>query len=379
MLNRTILLFALGCLCIPGFGQVKLHGEVAHSGKPIDQVTIQVYEAGKLQRTIAASKKGKYDMEFPMGHHYLLVFHRPYMIPVRIHVNTEIPSSPAVGAMYDVPLNMEMFYRYKALDAGAYDEPIGEVSAEGEGENTFVFHPDEAQITAIKNVNKISSRFEAEGAEPLDEPEETRQQERTAPVKDSRPASPATGNPENADGTDEAKTAPVTPGEKELRMDRQATRYDQMEQAKEEHSAQARDMQMKSQAVQTDRDDIQDNYIVESKKTRSEALTAQEQEEQNMLDAKARKQERLAGEAKYAARLKESSPRAPRTEVYGISRRTESGWFYSEEVLRVYECGEKNEYKHVTYDWLLFKADYYYLNDSEIPQEEYEVAKNLFK
>lgn len=383
MLSRTILTLLLSLYSLWGLAQVKLYGEVTHNAKPLDQVTIQVYESGKFQRTIAASKKGKYDMEFPENHRYVLVFRRPFMVPVRISVNTALgeKQGSVQELAYEVPLNMEMYYRYEGMDESAYEGPIGEVCAQGEGKNTFSFRPDKQRMEKIKAMNDLSLRMEAEGRQPLADAEEKEAGD-NAETK-GIPAKSMTAVQAEGAREDEKRDARVTDPherEKELRIDRQADRYGQIEQANEETSARARDMQERSQAARTDHGDVREHYIVTSKQTRSEVLAGQKEQEDKTLDAKVEKQERLMTEIEHAARQKAAAARAQTDEnTYGVSRRMDEGWFYTEEVLRVSECGTRNEYKHITYHWLIIDTDYYYLNDSEITKEMYEEARQLFK
>ena len=56
---------------------MSIEGEVNHANASMDMVTVQVYENGKILRTIAANKRGKYELVFPYNHEYILVSRMP--------------------------------------------------------------------------------------------------------------------------------------------------------------------------------------------------------------------------------------------------------------------------------------------------------------
>jgi len=141
------------------FGQVKLSGTVEHAGSGLDNVTVQIIENDAILRTIAVSKRGRYEMELPIGHAYLLVFRRPYMFPVRIAVNTNLDSE-AISDSYDVPLDMTMFYRFEGMRESLVAENIGIIKQTGTGETTFSFIPNKSAIEKLKLLKEESLKRE---------------------------------------------------------------------------------------------------------------------------------------------------------------------------------------------------------------------------
>lgn len=381
--RKTLVLICCLVAGISSWAQVQLGGEVKHDGKGLDDVSIQIYEDGTLQRTILANKRGKYEIEVPLNHQYQLVFRRPYMIPARIDVDTRAKSSwDTEGTVVDVPLNMELFHCYKGMDVRAYRTPLGVVRNTSEVLDGFKLHSDKDHLAALKKVNAKSRELEAAGKSPVrieeverDESVKEKPETKTKPVAETpAPAKPATS------GTT-SKEEPAVSVEEEteaVRIDREVEHYDRVEAAETERAKNERALQTKSQVSASDRRNEQENYIASSKSVRSRVSSDEEEELRDVADARVAKQQRLQDDLEAAAAKARIDSLSRLEPTRGIKKTLDSGVILTEEKLLVCEEGVEHNYRKVVYDWLLFDVEYYYKNDTEISKDEYEVARDLF-
>jgi len=363
--------------------QMSIEGEVNHANASMDMVTVQVYENGKILRTIAANKRGKYELVFPYNHEYILVYRRPYMIPVKIAVETNKPDGVQSNVTVAVPLNMELFKRFKGLDISAYKKPIGIVKGDGTGENSFAFFPDKGVLSEVKKVNDESIRRMNAGEDPIDS-EEVLTDIAESPGKREKVSKSTPRSTANSEAKDEIehekgnKIAPTLDIEKGS-ADLSVERYDRMEEGQNESNRHERGKQIKKQASLTNESLEQESYIVSSKIGRSKQLESKSEETKGLADTRARKHEEMLESLQDNSK----GPSAPRLRMGAdkepVMRKGSDGAFYSEELLTIKESGDTSKYKKVTYDWLLIEFDYYYRNDKEISEDTYNEARALFE
>lgn len=381
------ILFLICCffLATSAWSQVLLNGVVTHEGKSLEGVTIQVYENGKALRTLEANRRGKYEIEIPLNHTYMLVFRRAYMIPVRIAVNTTVYQKVSEDKLIiDLPLNMELFHYYKGMDVKAYREPMGEVRNAGGELADFEFFRDQERIALMKEVNEESRRRERKGESPIT-PNDQEGAELTTTVQVSNTKEPEPEHNQEAESRPEPQESDIAVAKNaeeeanEVRMDREVENYDRIEAAETERANNERAMQQRSQHTATDKRNQQENYIATSKSIRSKAERDREQSQREAVDARVIKQQELERDMEEAASKARLADHMRANELTrGLKRTHASGWFYEEEKLQVCEEGVEHDYRKVIYSWLLFDVEYYYKNDSEITKDVYEVARRLF-
>lgn len=303
------------------------------------------------------------------------------MIPVRIDVDTKAKSSwDTEGTVVDVPLNMELFHCYKGMDVRAYRTPLGVVRNPTEVMDGFELYTDDEHMAELKKINAKSRALEAAGESPV----RIDEVERDEPAMDKPNSEPekeepleSIAKPKNGP-TDE----PLISLEEEVesaRIGREIEHYDRVEAAEMERAKNERALQTKSQASDSDRRNEQENYIASSKSVRSRVNSDEEETLREVADARVAKQQRLQDDIEAAAANARVDSLSRLEPARGIKMSKETGMFFTEEKLLVCEEGVEHNYRKVVYNWLLFDVEYYYKNESEISEDKYEVARNLFE
>jgi hypothetical protein len=376
-LSKPLSIIALLLVCFFADAQVQLEGEVSHNGDNQDNVTIQVFENGKLNKTIAANKRGKYHIDFPFNHKYLLVFRCPYMIPVSIEMDTELPHESSEKLLVEVPVNMELFKRFEQLDTRAYQKPIGIIQKTGNPDIPCAFYPNQKNIEAVKLVNSESKRLESIGAKAIltsdNEIESLVEVESSIDKKSNR-------IPETIDQN--LRTSELSPTEistddpaKEI-IEAADTRYKQQEAGEIEEKELLRNQLIKKQYSNIEASGNKQEFIYIDKEARRDKYELEMSRSQDLIDSKVQKQQQI--DEDLLAQSKEVSANTVSSSKKAQEIIMDQGFIISEEVLKVREGSKMGTYKHVNYDWLLFQVDYYYREESEITKGEYEEARKLF-
>jgi hypothetical protein len=348
------------------FAQVNLLGEVKHTNSGIDGVIIQVLENGSIVRTVNANKRGKFTLEIPFEHDYTLVFRAPYMIPVRIRVNTK--SANALNARdvaIEVPLQMELFHRYKGLDISAYNSPIGEVKNIGTGENSFQFVPDLGVIGNVKSVNAESIKRENQGEPPIDSEE----------LKASR----SPGNSETLESNDLGESRIVeNPKENavsknanqesdDLKFDRRVSNFDHVAEAENSGIDRQKELTIAQSSQATINNSDRESYIISSKIEKSESSDENSDQVRMIADAKVYRQTVIDSQLAESALFNK-----------GVADKPQIVAFITEIRLQVLELNKRQLYRKVIYDYWFFELEYYYKNNQEISGKLYDEVDTLF-
>lgn len=338
--------------------QVRLVGEVRHDGKPLDQVMIRVYENNELNRTIAANKRGVYEMDFAFNKRYLIVFTRPFMVPVKIDVNTSVDlSGNSTKQAVEVPLNMEMMQRFKSVECVACDEVLGEIRRSGAAVNSFVFEGDAAVIAGVKAAKAQAEAAAKRGEKPVDEPYLALSDIATLPSATAKPEPPSVGEEiainkevelksevQNFEKVEEAEVAKAVAFKARYADDRQAQEG--------EHGAQA-------------------EFVSESKKIKSEQQQKAALQYAEQADALASANER---DAREALRIAEASKHKNEVQesITQSSLTVSRVWNTETQTLRLKRGTTPVTYRKVIYDWGLFESHFHWKNDQTITATEYE-------
>ena len=350
------------------FGQVKLSGTVEHAGSGLDNVTVQIIENDAILRTIAVSKRGRDEMELPIGHAYLLVFRRPYMFPVRIAVNTNLDSE-AISDSYDVPLDMTMFYRFEGMRESLVAENIGIIKQTGTGETTFSFIPNKSAIEKLKLLKEESLKRE-----------ENREGAIEAPVEKIE-TNVALKSEEGSEASAVAKTEgdrllnTIDIDDAPTKLSRQEERYETIEIAKNAELAEEREKLEVEIGSATSKTEIENLYIRESKRRRANLIVEDQERQASLVDASVRQQEAQVDGLISSGFNRKSAAAKERFEI--IKFAFDEGWLTSQETILVKNRDQIDTYKKVLYDWLVLDWAYYYLNEVEISEREYEKIKSL--
>jgi hypothetical protein len=374
-MRTIVLLIFVFLLSQMGWSQVRLSGEVRNGDDALDQVTIKVVENDKVLRTLAVNRRGKYETEIPFGKQYVLVFTRPFMFPVSIRIDTRMFEA-LPETVYDVPLNMSMFYRFEGIQEEAFEESIGVIKRTGQGEDAFSFVPDADVIERLRALQNESKTRHKAGEEPIEKAQE-------AGIDDSLEAfSEKESTDPTADGVEpEIKEAAVNdrlePAHKsELDIAAQKRHHAHQEEVSAlNRSAQRSSWEGQRSAQQNEESRVQEE-IDQSKQARKEWSEQKEESEYMLAEARAGKQTRLVQmgveEVVKNQPLGESRPR-----VELVDYRTNDGLWLSEEHLLISENGKRIEYVKARYDWFLFEVVTCSKNGEEIAEQEYEQVKAL--
>ena len=349
-------------------------GDIVHDDENLEGVTVQVFENGRILRTIAANKRGKYQIEIPFNKQYSLVYRSPYMIPVSIQVNTSYTAALSEDVLVKVPLNMELFKRYRSLDITPYKSPIGIVKESLDDQGEFRFYANVDALSEIKLVNKKSEDLLTKGEKPIEtDNAEIRQIFFTESAGKDIPVSES--NESDINKSPDDKWIDPTIDEDEGKISAAKSQYNQQEIGYEASNEALRLKQVKTIASKENASDNQYEYIFETKELRSRELQAIENRHSKMVDAKVQKQAYLAElitnnvNSKTSANLRQ----VPQ------SRTNNAGFIFSEEIIKVNDGEFSSTYRHDNYDWLFFEVNYYYKGKEEITKEQYDQVKSLFE
>lgn len=358
-------------LAMNAYAQVSVEGVVIHDGEALDEVLIQVMQDNKVQRTVAANKRGRFEVEFLVDEEYVVVFQRPYMIPVKIAVNTEVPEDLLEdGTSVEVPLNMELFKRFKGMDVSPYGKPIGKIKQVGSGKNLFQFVPDPLVLPAVKSVNEESRRRASAGEEPIlsefirtdDLPSQAALKEKINEPKDPKTVSEA-----------------VPPKVEEVEVDEadvNARRFEQVEAGELARNELKRAQANRADAGLAKEDVNQIDYISEAKRLKQQQAEQEAMNRSEAVNAHVARQEQMEDWLMMAA-VSKTPNEVPPTML--LRREFESGVIQSSERLWISRNGTEHAYEKVDYNWLLFEVSYYYHNEEEISESEYREVRALFE
>lgn len=357
--------------------QVSLLGEVRHNQKALDGVTVQIFEDGKILRTIATNKRGKYQIDIPFEREYTLVYRAQYMIPVSIVVNSSISRLNKDKLIVEVPVNMELFQRFEGLDVKAYQLPIGIVKESDKESELFKFYPNAEVISSIGEVNKKSIILMSQGQEPLI----TKDSE----VKKFFFASKSVENNletdkprENSSISERNSKVEDTESDSELNekiLDVTSSQFDQQEVGFEEAAKVSRQNQKHALASKESTGNNQHEYIFKTKQIKGRELEELDRKTQDFTEARIGKQEYLAELITWKPLDTLAISNKPKLS----SKSVNEGFILSEELLNISEGGVRKSYRHDNYDWIFFELDYYYMDKEEITKEQYDQAKRLFE
>jgi hypothetical protein len=352
--------------------QVVLSGNVTHEDEVVNGVVIQVLENDRIQRTISANKRGRYQIEFDYGHEYLLVFRASYMIPVKIEINTKLQDSKLSEVKIDVPLNMTLFKRYKGMDISAYDKPIGVVLNSGTGEQAFSFVADPLVLAEIQEVNAEAKRRAENGERPIEIVE-------TEVLTDGLARSIANSEEKGKKVIDVNVQKELKKLDSNVIDKMEATplsRFEAIEKAEDEKVQYRQKRQNQFNESVTDQKALESDFIYGNKAIRKETFETNKMEENQALDARIKKQNQF--DEILILNAESRQPIGPRIadDIKLLEKKKEEGTFFDEETLIVQQGMIKNTYKITTQNWLFFEVNYYYKNGKEISEDEYFKMRN---
>jgi hypothetical protein len=350
-------------------------GDVVHNEKNLEGVMVQVFENGRILRTIAANKRGKYQIDIPFNKEYTLVYRASYMIPVGIEVNTTYMNPSNENIVVEVPLKMELFKRFNMLEIESYKSPIGIVKVSTGETGVFKFYPDKKVLSEISLVNEKSRLLANQGEKPIDtENAEIRQLFFGPSVNEVETASSSDlPNKKQSVGIRDHIIDPTIDSETE-KINAANAQYIQQETGYEAASKLLRNKQLNSISAKEIASDNQYEFIYKTKEIRSREMQMIENRSSDIVEARIKKQEYLAdlveGNSTY------NSLKA--TRQVPQSRTHNDGFILSEEVIKVSVGDVSSIYKHDNYDWILFEVNYYYKGKEEITKAQYDQVKSLF-
>jgi hypothetical protein len=356
-----------------GWSQVRLSGEVRNGDDALDQVTIKVVENDKVLRTLAVNRRGKYETEIPFGKQYVLVFTRPFMFPVSIHIDTRMFEA-LPETVYDVPLNMSMFYRFEGIEGAAFEESIGVIKRTGQGEDAFSFVPDADVIQRLRTLQNESKTRHQAGEEPIEKAEEEGIDDSLEAFSEKQPTASTGDETEREEVATNDRTD--LPRVSELDIAAQKRHHAHQEEVKAlNRSAQRSSWEGQRTAQQNEESRVQEE-IDQSKQARKEWSEQKEESEYMLAKARAGKQTRLLQMGVEEAGMNQAANESkPSVEL--VDYRTSDGVWLSEEHLLISENGKRIEYVRARYDWFLFEVVTCSKNGEEIAEQEYEQVKAL--
>lgn len=351
--------------------QVTIAGEVAYNGAPLNGVMIQVYKKAKIQKTVAANKRGRYEIEFDYGQQYLLIFRASYMIPIKILINTELEDEALSQMKIDVPLNMELYKRFKGMDISAYNDAIGQVLNTGSGVEAFSFVPNAEVLARVKKVNLESKRREANGELAVDVIES---EVITDEMKTLKPKNESIKSSEEATKVIEASKEEMEAVEK--LESKTIVWFETIEKAEDEKVEYNQMKQNQYSEQVTDQKAIESDFIYDNKTIRKESAESADQQRSDLIDIRVKKQQYK--DELLMMKIENSTKLGPRLsdDYILVDRQVDDGTFSDEEILVIRQGPQLNTYKMVTQNWLFFDVTYYYKNGSEISEDEYIRVKH---
>jgi len=334
--------------------QVVIEGEVRNGSDVLQDVTIQVLENNKVIRTIAANRKGQFETAIPFGKEYTLTFRKAFMYPISISVNTSIDKAKTTGKSYVVPLNMQMFYRFQGMDGRPTRNPIGLIKQTGTGTETFSFVPDQKVIKQLKVLQKESTARYERGEQPIDkEVNERGKTEIAAP--EVKP---------DSESVEEVNDTPD-------RIDALVERNDIIKEAQKIERETEKQSEEVRQSVSETKGDETDDFIVASKRIRTEALEEKRERQDQLSDAKIEKDKSLYPSMNQGYRAGTDAP-----SMVLIKSSLDDGWILDEESMWVDQGGVIYTYEKETYDLGFMVVTYFYKDNEEITEEQYESIKD---
>ncbi|GAB5539766.1 MAG: hypothetical protein Salg2KO_18690 [Salibacteraceae bacterium] len=345
-------------------GQIRIEGEVQHASRSLDEVTVQVVQNGKIVRTVSSNRRGKYSLDLAFNENYRLTYHRAFMVPISIDVNTTY-SEYRNNELIIVPLNIELVYRYKNI-AEPRNKCIGLIKQMGKGEDSFAFIPDEKVLADIKAMNKKSYELEETGAAPqlakkLDEAVASK--EPSTVSKDNSIIPPPIQEVDKLEYENFASKAKLNRQE----VVAESKSIEVQKQQQEIHTFSSSNRSTSTTAS---------DFLYDDKVRASNRAEIKSNEQRTLADNRVRVNDVYSHD--LLASVNSKNPvNQHQQKVSSIKR--DQGTFVSEESFSVYNGRKKSRYKHVTYHWIVFDVDYFYKDLIEITEQEYAQAKNATK
>lgn len=372
-LRALLMLLLIAFVAIDGEAQVKITGEVTHDGQPLDQVVIRIYENGTYLRAIAADRKGRYEANLPYNHKYEFVFSKPFMVKVKILIDTEVSDAISISQnSFEVPFNMVLHYRYKGMDLQPSEKAIGVIRHAGSGQESFQFFPESKTLAEVKRMNATSTEKEKAGAQPI--------LEEVVHVPSASPT-PKVAEEEMPEKVEEEPVEVEEPTKKvaeDFAMEQESERQQTLKRATAMKSDNDRRRQEKQLSAEEERGSEEFESIYSAKVQRAESLRTNREAQEEQMNVRVMADSILAARLSIAAsnyRIPESAGQNAAKPLKILHR---EGWFYVEEELTVLEQGERVTYRHTLWDVGPFESSYYYKDENEIDIREYEKARALF-
>lgn len=365
--------------------QVRLSGNVTHQEMSLDQVSVKVIENGKILRTLAVSKKGRYETEIPFNKQYILTFSRPAMFPVSIAIDTRVIGDLS-DVVYEVPLNMPMFYRFAGMDATPFKAVIGTIKKTGEDQLAFTFIPDPIVISALEPYQLESERRFMAREKPLysDEEDTGKLTASDLPPKELAPEPSSEAIIQKSNKTQLNPKANPTPAgteqaETEAAIEAQQRHFERSESSKYLNREQQQQQWQVEQSAKLQNEQLQLAAIGAEKAVKQEMALAREEEQASLSQSRVAQQARLSQLGVNEKGVDTSKPlnftKATKIADYSVS---EGIWLTEERILAT-ENGATVEYKKQVYDWVFFEVTSFTRNGKEIDENKYEKIKALVR
>ncbi len=350
-------------------------GDVVHNEKNLEGVMVQVFENGRILRTIAGNKRGKYQIDIPFNKVYTLVYRASYMIPVGIEVNTTYLNPSNDNIVVELPLNMVLFKRFSTLNIESYKSPIGIVKVSTRETGVFKFYPDKKVLSEISLVNKRSKLLSLQGGKPIDtDNTEIRQLFFTPGLNKAEIASSSDlPNKRPSEGTRNHMIDPTIDSDME-KINAANAQYIQQETGYEAASKSLMQKKLNSISAKEIASDNQYEFIFKTKEIRSREMQMIENRSSDIVEARIKKQEYLVDlvENNTTNKSLKAIRQVPQSKTHS------DGFMISEEVIKVSVGDVSSIYKHDNYNWIFFEVNYYYKGKEEITKAQYDQIKSLF-
>lgn len=385
---RGIILFIVFFLLVGlSFSQVRLSGSVTHQEMSLDQVIVKVIENGKVLRTLAVSKKGRYETEIPFNKEYILTFSRPSMFPVSIAIDTRVKGD-VTDVVYEVPLNMPMFYRFAGMDARPFNAVIGTIKKTGDDQLAFTFIPDPVVISVLEPYQLESERRFMAREQPYDGNDDasaTTSVPVSDPQQDEVSSKPSVGaSTDKQTKLQQPLKVPTNAGnyakeETEMAIEAQQRHFERSESSKVLNREQQQQQRQIEQSAKLQNEQIQLETIGNEKRVKQELALTKEAEQIALSQARVAQQARLS-QLGVNDKIGDVAKPINAQKTVKISDYTVSdGLWLSEERILVQENGATVEYKKQVYDWLLFEVISYTRNGEEIDENKYGKIKAMVR
>ncbi|MEX2595962.1 MAG: hypothetical protein WEC59_03450 [Salibacteraceae bacterium] len=368
---RTIFIFAVCIFTVSqSWAQVKLSGHVQHQSEKLSDVTIKILENGKVLKTLSTNRKGGYETEIPFNRQYVLSFHKAFMYPVSIAIDTRIPLDMVEESIYEVPLNMRMYHRYAGIPEGPFKKIIGTIKKTGQGSHSFSFVPDTKVIKSMRSHQALSLELDESDEKPIEHPlQESIEMNVDEPLVEE----PKNRKAVTTSKLEEPSKSEVDVISKPDPFDHQSDRYEVIKASKQLEISQIKQAVDDQQSTDIELGEAQHEHVATMKGIKSENEIQRQSKEAFLADAKSAKFIREKDLMPFVRSGYAAEKNIPKV----ISFKSDSGYWIEEEKLMVEQNGVRNEYVKTTYDWLLFTHKSFTKNNLEISEKEYEQIRKL--